>query len=410
MREILASIDIGSYKIKLVVGEILHDEVKVLCALDEESRGVKKGAICDVDELVYAIKKLLNKCEELLGIKITKSLVSINEESLAFQVGDAIVALGDEGEVTTPDIVRSINATFKDKIAKNMDLVCATPILFKVDDVKNNSPKGARGTHLYCKSVIVTVPKREIEEAVKALSKCGIETIDVVPPSIGSFTAFKEPSHNVTTGVIIDIGYETTNIGIINKGVLINNLVLGLGGKNIDNDLSFIYKINKKDADKIKSEFALANKRGASKKEKEEFTTTNGEHIEITQAEVSEVCMSRIHEILNMAKNEINYLTKKEISYIIITGGLSEFKDFSLEVESVFGNIATVGDLKIIGARDNKYACSIGMIKFFDENMRLREKEYTILDQEGLDILSGDDERSKNSSDSIIGKIFGMFK
>lgn len=410
MREILASIDIGSYKIKLVVGEILHDELKILCALDEDSRGVKKGAICDSDELQYAIKKLLNKCEELLGIKITKVLVSINEDSLDFKTGEAIVALSDEGEVTTGDVVRSINGTFKNKIGKNMELVCAIPIMYKVDDRKTRSPKGMRGTHLSCKTVIITAPKRDIEEAVKTLSKCGLEVIDIIPPSIGSFYAFKAPSHEMETGAIIDIGYETTNIGIINKGILINNLVLGLGGKNIDNDLSFIYKVSKKDAQKIKDEFAYANKRGASKKEVEEFTTNVGDKIEINQVDASEVCMSRVREILNMAKNEINYLTKKEISYIIITGGLSEFKEFSLEVESVFGNIATIGNLNIIGARDNKYACSIGMIKYFDENMNLRDKEFSILSQDELDLLSKKDDSKGIKDESIIGKVFGMFK
>jgi len=410
MREILASIDIGSYKIKLVVGEILHDELKVLCALDEDSRGIKKGAICDSDEVVFAVKKLLNKCEELLGIKITKVLVTINEDSLDFKTGESIVALGDEGEVTTQDVVRSINGTFKNKIANGMDLVCAIPIMYKVDDRKTRSPKGMKGTHLSCKSVVITAPKRDIDDAIKTMSKCGLEVIDVIPPSIGSFYAFKQPSHEMETGVIIDIGYETTNIGIINKGILINNLVLGLGGKNIDNDLSFVYKISKKDAQKIKNEFALANKRSASKKEIEEFTTTVGDKIEISQADASEVCMSRVREILNMAKNEINYLTKKEISYIIITGGLSEFRDFSLEVESVFGNIATIGNLNIIGARDNKYACSIGMIKYFDENMNLRDKEFSILSQDEIDRLSGKDDLKDPKDESIIGKVFGMFK
>ena len=53
--------------------------------------------------------------------------------------------------------------------------------------------------------------------------------------------------------------------------------------------------------------------------------------------------MSRLHEMLNIVKNEINYLTKKEISYIIVSGGLSEQRDFDIEVESVFGPIAFIG-------------------------------------------------------------------
>ena len=118
--------------------------------------------------------------------------------------------------------------------------------------------------------------------------------------------------------------------------------------------------------------------------------------------------MSRLHEMLNVAKNEINYLTKKEISYIIITGGLTEIKDFSLEVESVFGKSAQVGKINIVGVRDNKYASAIGMIRYYDSKLKLREKDYSIFNQDELDILSGNSGK-KNSGDSVFGKVFGIF-
>ena len=73
MREIIASIDIGSSKIKIVVGEIIEERLNVLCALEEDSRGVKKGAIVEPEETVYALKKLLKKTEEILGVKVTKA-------------------------------------------------------------------------------------------------------------------------------------------------------------------------------------------------------------------------------------------------------------------------------------------------------------------------------------------------
>ena len=41
MREIIASIDVGSHLIKLIVAEILNNKMNILCALEEESRGVK---------------------------------------------------------------------------------------------------------------------------------------------------------------------------------------------------------------------------------------------------------------------------------------------------------------------------------------------------------------------------------
>lgn len=61
MRQIIASMDIGSSKIKLVVAELKDDGLNILCAIDEDSRGVVKGEIIEPDDTVYAIKKLLKK-------------------------------------------------------------------------------------------------------------------------------------------------------------------------------------------------------------------------------------------------------------------------------------------------------------------------------------------------------------
>ena len=46
---------------ELVVDENIDDRLNVLCAIDEESRGVKKGSIVEPAETEYAIKKILKR-------------------------------------------------------------------------------------------------------------------------------------------------------------------------------------------------------------------------------------------------------------------------------------------------------------------------------------------------------------
>ena len=410
MREVLASIDIGSYKIKLVVAELIDDQFNILCALDEESRGVSHGVIVEPTETEYAIKKLLKKAEEMLGVKITKAMCAVNEEAADFKIGEASITITQEdNEVTASDVVRVLQQSVQGKIEREFDLVTVIPIMFKVDDRKTRIPRGMKGESLSVKSVVVSLPKKDIYAVAKCLEKCGVEVIDIMLGSIGSYYAHSNESTDTTTGVVVDCGEETIKLSVVNKGIIINNLVLNIGAKNVDNDIAFIYKLNDDQAKHLKESLALANKKYASPKEHETVVNTLGEKILINQYELTEVVMSRLHEMLNMAKNEINYLTKKEISYIIITGGLSELKDFSIEAESVFGTSAFIGKLPIIGARDNKYAACIGMIKYFDYKLKLRDKEFSVLSQDDLEKLSGSESKGIISSDSILGKIFGMF-
>ena len=113
--------------------------------------------------------------------------------------------------------------------------------------------------------------------------------------------------------------------------------------------------------------------------------------------------------MLNIVKSEINYLTKKEISYIMITGGLSEQRDFDIEIESVFGPIAFIGKNNYIGARNNEFACAIGMIKYFDFKLKLRDREFSAFSSDDLDRLISNGNKKVTSGDTILGKVFGIF-
>ena len=410
MREIIASIDLGSSKIKLVVAEIVNDKFNILCAIDEESRGIEKGIIIEPSETEYAVKRLLKRANELLNVKISKAILSIAEESCEFKIGEASISISSEDkEIVAQDIIHVLQASLKGQIEDNMELITVIPIMFKVDDKKTRIPKNMKGDSLSVKAVIVTALNKDVYTAAKVLEKCGVEVVDININSIGSYYAHKDESTDTTTGIVIDCGAETFKISVINKGIIINNIVLNIGGNDIDKDISYIYKLSSQNAKELKETLGLANRKNASSKDKEVLTNTQGEKVEINQYELAEIINSRLIEMLNMSKNEINYLTKKEISYIIITGGLSELEDFSLSVESVFGRIARVGKIQIIGARDNKYASCIGMIKYFDTKLKLRDKEFSIFSDDELDILSAQTEKRGISGDSILGKVFGIF-
>lgn len=409
MRQIIASLDLGSERIKLVVAELKEDGLNILCAIDEISRGIQHGEIIEVDDAVYSIKKLLKKEEDLLGIKVSKVIVNISEENSQYKIGEASIVVGEtETEILASDIVRVLQTSVKGKLERDFDLITVVPVMFKVDDRKTRIPRGMKGRTLSVKSVIIAAPKRDIYMAAKVMEKCGLEVVDIMTPSIGSYFAHKNESTDTETGVVIDCGAETFNVSVVNKGIVINTTVLKIGGKDIDKDLSYVYKLTDEQSHNLKGDLALAHKKNANQGEKESLVNTNGEKIIVNQADVTNIVMSRCHEMLNMAKSEINYLTKKEISYIIITGGLTELRDFSIEVESIFGRLANVGKIQIVGARDNKFAVCIGMIKYFDSKLRLRDKEYSSISADDEEILSGASEK-KQTGESILGKVFGIF-
>ena len=233
--------------------------------------------------------------------------------------------------------------------------------------------------------------------------------MDIALSSSGDYACLKNPTTKNEVGCLINMGSDTTTISIFNKGILLNTSVIELGGRNIDKDLAYMYKLTKPDAKNLKERLCLAHNRLANPSNKIDFTNKLGENISVDQYEGSSIAQSRLEEILKMAKKEINLLTKKEIHYIMITGGVTEMPDFSLVLESIFGHHAKIATVTDLGARNNKYSTSVGLIKYYDNKLRLRNKEFSIFNLEEQEELGGVGRKINFSDNSVLGKLFGYF-
>ena len=411
MRRIIASLDIGSSSIKLVVGEIVKNRLNILTALDTPSRGIKKGFIVNSESAIEALSEIFNKAEDMLGLKIRKVITSVPANYAECFLSEGSTTITNENKVVGPnDIVRAMQASVYNKIQDNMELVTIVPTIFRINDtevVKN--PKNMIADKLTVKSVIVSVPKKNVVPIVKCLEKIGVEVVDIALTSLGDYAQFKTKETLKDVGALINIGDSTMTVSIFNRGVLTNSEVIDLGGQNIDNDIAFIYKLPKTEAKYLKENLSLAHKRLAAPSEWLIVTDKNGESIKINQYELSEVVMSRLEEMLNLAKKQINLLTKKEISYIIFTGGVTESLDFNLLLEEIFGNNIILGHVDELGARDNKFSSSIGLIKYYNGRLNLRNKDFSIFNLEEQEELSGLTKKVNISENSILGKLFGYF-
>ena len=411
MRKIMSSLDVGANELKLVVGEMIKDKLNILSTCTIPIDCIKKGKITDKETMKISLKQLFSDAEKKLGFKIKKTLVTVPSESAMFVIGNAKVDIENEEQlVTSKDLVNVVRLSAKNVVQDNAELVTIIPINYTLDDgTKVIDPKKRFSKTLEVKTVIVSGLKSEIYPILECLEEISIDVIDISYDSLGDYFAFKNKNTENKVGAIVNIGACKTTVSIFNKGVLTNTALFYLGGNNIDNDISYIYNLDKGISKELKENFSLANTKLASKNDYEEVVNKDGQKLKISQYDISKSVESRLEEILNIAKKQINVLTKKEISYIIFTGGVTEMADFKLSLEEVFGKRVTLGSINILGVRDNKYSSAVGLIKWFDYNQRLKGRDYSILSlNEQTDYSEMDEERTI-SNNSVIGKVFGYF-
>lgn len=411
MKHIYSSIDIGSDSIKIVVCELFKNKLNLLAASSYKSKGIKKGVIVDVELAKITIKQAFNEIEQMLGIRIHRVVASVPSYSAEYNLIKGEVSINNEDKViTNNDILNSLQVAISSSSTNNKELVTVLPIDYSIDNNSYiNDPIGKIGNKLSTRAIMVTVPKKNLYSVVNLLENMGIEVVDISLNNIGDLYAFKNKSFDNKVGAIINVGGDITTVSLYNKGVIVKSSIIDMAGRDIDRDISYMYKVSEETANKIKTKFALAHKKNASVSEYYEAETEQGEKSRINQFEVSEVVMSRIEEILNLAKKELNLLTSKRIDYIIITGGTSNMVNIEYVANDVFDKDVNIGNIKMLGIRNNKYSSSIGNIVYFISKLKLKNKNYSMLSNSESEELAVVKKNSYNSSDSMLGKIFGYF-
>jgi len=408
MGDIYTGIDLGTDSIKIVVTEKVNDKFQVLASVSSPSNGIKNGYIEDTKLAINSVKQAIKKVNDQLGIKITKVVAAIPPANARMDIVLGTTNIFEYNEITGIDISNVLLDALKGIDFHNEELVTAMPISFTVDGQANiKDPKGMKGSVLESRVVISLVPKEPLYRILEVLKLSGIETVDISFTSVGDYYTIKNRKYDELVGAIINIGEDSTNISVFNKGIQIKNSTLKVGSSYVDKDLTYAFKSSIDESRKMKERFAVALANYADPNDVYEFEIDKDNKKEINQVNVSKVVEARLREILKLAKNEIKNLTNREIRYIIITGGISEITSFSTLVEQEFGFVAKVCNINTMGIRHNKFSSVYGITKYFDDKLSLRGKDYQMISKEDHNTMLSID--SNITNENMLSKVFGHF-
>ena len=408
MRKIYTSIDIGSYSIKVIVGEFVDDKLHVLASSFVETKGLKKGLIIEPDLVVSSIKEAVDEANVKLGMNINKVIVNIPDYNARFKKVQGSSEIRNEDNVITSD---DVNRVIKDSIYNELDdgyeLVTVVPITYFIDDNKETSkPVGKNGQKLEIKGIMISTPRKNVYSVLSVIERAGLEVADITIGGLSDYYEIRNDKFDGKVGAVINLGHETTRVTIFDNGSIVGSETLQVGGINVEKDLAYIFGVSVLDGRILKEKFASSHKRFCQLNEIYEVKNSIGEFVKLNQLEVSEVVMSRMIEIMNLAKKQIRSLTEQDIEYIVLTGGLTEIKSFKNLAYEVFGKDVLVYNVTTLGARNNKYTTGLGMIKYFMNKMLLRGREYSMFSLEDEVALVTP---KKTGKSSVVNKIFGSF-
>ncbi len=407
MRHIYSCIDIGSNSIKIVVCELYRGRYNLLASSTVKSRGIKKGLINDVLEAKTCIKQAFNEIEAMLGFKLNKVIAIIPSYFSEFNIIKGEISITNEDRIVTgEDVIKVLQAAMKGQYDVTKEMVTIIPVDFTLDSEVTKEPLHKKSTSLKARAVLVTTPKKNIYSVVNLLNSIGVDVVDISLGCIGDINTFRDENVDKCISAVVNIGAEKTEVSLYNKGIVVKHGIVNMGSKNVDNDISYMYNVDLNVANDLKEHFAQAMRTSASLNELKDVKNKEGQPIQINQYELSEVVIARLDEILSLANQELNRLTSHKPDVIYVTGGITNMVNFSQICREKLGKCAIIGSVNLIGLRNNKYSQTIGNIIYFINKLKLKGKDYSMVSNDEVEILSTP---RKNTNDSMLGKVFGYF-
>ncbi|WP_128895106.1 cell division protein FtsA [Longirhabdus pacifica] len=364
--DIIVSLDIGTSKVRAIIGELNNGAVNIIGVGSSDSIGIRKGAIVDIDQTVQSIRKAIDHAERMVGIQISDVYVGISGNHIALQASHGVVAVSNEDrEIGDEDVERVLQAAKVIALPPEREIIGIVPKQYLVDGLDDiHDPRGMIGVRLEVEATIITGSKTPVHNLIRCVEKSDLHISGLVLTSLASSQLALSKDEKILGTVLVDIGAGATTIAIFEQDNLTFTTTLPIGGDFITNDISIGLRTEKEIAEKIKLKYGCALIDQAD--ENTTFSANrigNHEEKEFNQLELAHIIEPRVQEIFQLIHNEVRRLKGKEpAGGYVLTGGAVLMPGMINVAEETLNMPVRIAEPDFIGVRDASYTNGVGII------------------------------------------------
>jgi len=377
--EVLISLDIGTSEIKVIIGEVLEDSLNIIGVGTAKSKGMKKGAIVDIDQTVYAINTAVEQAEHMVDMTIDRVIVAVNGNHVQLHSCHGVVAVQSEDrEITDEDITRVLDGAQVMSLPPEREIIDVIPRQFIVDGLDEiTDPRGMIGVRLELEGTIITCSKTVLHNILKCVERANLTITDIcLQPIAAGSIALSNDERNLGVA-LIDVGGGCTTVSVFNNDHLIATSVIPLGGDNITKDISIGLRTSTEEAEEIKLQYGHAYYEYAREDETFEATIIGSNQKELyNQLQISDMIEARLEEIFMLSVKEFRRMGFNELrGGYVLTGGSMKMQGVLELAQVVFQANARIAIPDYIGVREPQFTVGVGTLQFAYRNAKIQGKD-----------------------------------
>ena len=376
----IASIDIGTDKIAVLIAEIEDDDrLHIIGHNISPSDGVRKGSISAIDPLSRAISKAFDQIHK--SFQLTPSLVRVNLSDIHLTCIDGYGKVPIREVVTADDVNKVLATASAIPTPTNKEKLHTIKKKFTIDE--NNivdNPEGMMAEVLESKVHIVTVSSLSKRNVENCLKKCDLFVDDIVLDSIANSEAMLTQEDKDGGVCLIDIGAGVTSYSVFQEEGIIRSGVIPMGGDDITWEVARAFDTSFEEAKRLKEDYGHAKSSVIKDEQFVEFVqAANKDPHYLSSLQLSEVIEEAYIDILSTLKNELRHPDNLEAnvkSGFVLCGGGAQALGCEELVRKFFTRRVKIGVVqrnRISGPEtilmDYRYASSIGLLLHQEEDI-----------------------------------------
>jgi cell division protein FtsA len=398
--DLVASVDIGTSKIAVIIAEPEDGIMRVLGQGISDSEGVKKGSIANPNLVSNSIKKALKKAHENCNVEIHHVSVNISDPHLTIVNKEGQISISGK-KVTRDDVVTAIKTASATPTPTNKQVLesCCIPNRFTIDQdldmVEVYKPIGLEAKVLGAQMHIVSVSNQGVSNVQKSIEQTDLGIDKIVLDSMSNSEVFISQEEKENGICVVDIGAGVTNLSVFTNGGITYNDIFPIAGNDITESIAYSFDTSFEEAERLKIGHGRAQINYSVKDQLVRFEQNNKpEDRYLSNYSLIEVIEESYRELFSTIKKNLKAqkLDRSLKSGFILTGGSSLLPGFDELFRNSFKIRAKLGAVdrnKIRGKEtiitNPRFSSAMGLVlysndePYFDETQV--EEELSIMDK-----------------------------
>jgi cell division protein FtsA len=388
--QIIASIDIGTTKICVLVARKIGDQLEIIGIGKSPSHGLQKGVVVDVAKTINSINLAVKEAEMMAGIPIEGAYIGISGGHVSAVNSTGVVPI-KHGQIKQADVDAVLEAAKAIAIPEGRQILHILPQYFTINGVDRvQDPIGMHGVRLEVEAHIIMGSVSSVQNLVNCCQSAGVNVNDIILEQLASADAVLSDDERELGVGVIDIGGGTSDVAFYKNGSVRHTMVLPVAGNHVTNDIAIGLRIMKSEAERIKKRYGFAIGDLVETEELIEVELMQGEDLQVVRlSDLVLIIESRMRELFTLVNEDIkkNNLQQFMTNGIVLTGGGSLLTGARELAEAIFDCPVRIGKPRVLfdlveTLQSPLYATGYGLLVYVLQNekrikMHMQEEPLT---------------------------------